>query len=117
MPKQHAMGTRIRELRQERGLSLDDVAAAGGVSASHLSRIERGQTGPSFTVASRLAATLAVRPSDLATFQRQQSTTDTELMAALTARGLDPKIAEEITRTISTPARRALVETLDSNSV
>jgi len=34
-----------------------------------------------------------------------------------TGRVHQPKIAQEITHTISTPARRALVETLDSNSV
>jgi hypothetical protein len=61
-------------------------------------------------VASRLADVLGVRTSDLATFQRDQTVTNTALVAVLTERGLDPAIAQEITAKISTPARQALLE-------
>jgi len=76
MQTRNAIGTRIRELRRERGLALADVAEAAGLSASHLSRIERGHAAPSFTVATRIAAVLGVRPGELATMQREQSATD-----------------------------------------
>jgi transcriptional regulator with XRE-family HTH domain len=36
------MGARIRELREERGLSLVELAEASGVSKGHMSSVERG---------------------------------------------------------------------------
>ncbi|MEU3985387.1 XRE family transcriptional regulator [Streptomyces sp. NPDC026672] len=41
------LGTRIRRLREARGLSLRSMAGSMGVSASALSQIERGLTRPS----------------------------------------------------------------------
>jgi transcriptional regulator with XRE-family HTH domain len=40
------LGTRIRDLRTERGLTLDGLADAAGVSRAMLSRIERGESSP-----------------------------------------------------------------------
>lgn len=59
------IGLRIRELRLERGMTLDQLARSAGISASHLSRLERGQAEPSFTVAAALASELGVSLSDL----------------------------------------------------
>ncbi|CAN5144097.1 hypothetical protein BH23CHL1_BH23CHL1_15790 [soil metagenome] len=59
------IGLRIRELRLERGMTLDQLSRAAGISASHLSRLERGQAEPSFTVAAALAAQLDVSLNDL----------------------------------------------------
>lgn len=59
------IGPAIRALRLERGMTLDQLAAAAGISASHLSRLERGQAEPSFTVAAALAASIGVSLSDL----------------------------------------------------
>ena len=115
MRKRNAVGTRMRELRHVAGMHLDDVADAAGISAGHLSRIERGETGPSFMIATRIAAVLGVGSNELATMQREQSATDTELMAILTARGLTPAIAQEITGKISTSARLALLEVITDN--
>ena len=112
MPTRNTIGPRIRELRRERQMALDELATAAGISASHLSRIERGMTGPSFPIASRLAAALGVSANDLATIQRDQAETDMNLVAVLVDRGLQPAIAEEITAKISTPARRALLEAI-----
>ena len=44
----NASGPRIREARLARGQTLDSLALAAGISASHLSRLERGMTAPSF---------------------------------------------------------------------
>lgn len=112
MQQRNAVGTRIRELRRERGLALSDLADAAGISASHLSRIERGRTAPSFTFATRVAAALGVGPNELASMQRDQSATDTTLVAVLTVRGPPPAMAQEITGKISTSARRALLEAI-----
>lgn len=59
------IGLRIRELRLERGMTLDQLSRAAGISASHLSRLERGQAEPSFTVAAALATQLGVSLNDL----------------------------------------------------
>lgn len=59
------IGLRIRELRLERGMTLDQLARSAGISASHLSRLERGQAEPSFTVAAGLASQLGVSLTDL----------------------------------------------------
>lgn len=59
------IGLRIRELRLERGMTLDQLSRSAGISASHLSRLERGQAEPSFTVAAGLASQLGVSLTDL----------------------------------------------------
>lgn len=59
------IGPTIRALRLERGMTLDQLAAGAGISASHLSRLERGQAEPSFTVAAALAKTIGVSLSEL----------------------------------------------------
>ena len=50
----------VRELRAERGLSLDALAARSGVSRSMISLIERGESNPTAAVLDRLAAGLGV---------------------------------------------------------
>ncbi|HUG15704.1 MAG TPA: helix-turn-helix transcriptional regulator [Thermomicrobiales bacterium] len=108
------MGPRIRELRIERGLTLDVLARAAGISASHLSRLERGHTAPSFKVAAEIAEHIGVKPSDLALIQREQSDIDTALITALHALGLDFDMAQHVCDRISTAARAALVDCLRS---
>lgn len=106
------MGPRIRELRMERNMTLDDLAQRAGISASHLSRLERGQTAPSFKVAADIAREIGVKPSELATIQREQSDVDTALVQALESIGLDAEIALHICDRISTTARTALLDVL-----
>jgi transcriptional regulator with XRE-family HTH domain len=59
------LGERIRALRQQQGMTLEDLAGLANISASHLSRLERGQTQPSFIVAATLADHLGVSLSQL----------------------------------------------------
>jgi transcriptional regulator with XRE-family HTH domain len=106
------MGPRIRELRIERGMTLDELATAASISASHLSRLERGQTAPSFKVAADIARHIGVKPSELATIQREQSDVDDQLIEALVARGLDTSMSRHICDRISTAARSALLGAL-----
>jgi transcriptional regulator with XRE-family HTH domain len=105
----NSMGPRIRELRIERGMTLDDLAKRAGISASHLSRLERGQTAPSFKVAADIAREIGVKPSELAMIQREQSDVDDALIEALTERGMEPEMARHICDRISTSARAALL--------
>jgi|LSQX01.1.fsa_nt_gb transcriptional regulator with XRE-family HTH domain len=55
-----AVGERLRALRRERGLSLEELAAQCGVSRSMLSKIERDESLPTVGVAVRIAAALSV---------------------------------------------------------
>jgi transcriptional regulator with XRE-family HTH domain len=103
------MGPRIRELRIERGMTLDELASAANISASHLSRLERGQTAPSFKVAADIARHIGVKPSELAVIQREQSDVDQQLVDALIARGVEAAMARHICDRISTAARTALL--------
>jgi transcriptional regulator with XRE-family HTH domain len=50
---------RVRELRDERGFTLDALAERSGVSRSMISLIERGQSSPTASVLDKLAAGLS----------------------------------------------------------
>jgi transcriptional regulator with XRE-family HTH domain len=54
------LGARVRRLRAERELSLRDVAAQSGLSASLLSQLERDQANPSLQTLQRLALSMGV---------------------------------------------------------
>ena len=56
---------RVRDLRKERGWSLDSLAQASGVSRSMLSQIERGQANPTLAVAFRIARAFGLTLADL----------------------------------------------------
>ena len=51
---------RILRLRQQRGLSLEELARRSGISASSLSQLERGLGNPSFITLTKLAAALHI---------------------------------------------------------
>ena len=57
-PLESAIGERVRLLRMARGQTLDDLAAASGVSRAMISRIERGEASPTAQLLSRLCAAL-----------------------------------------------------------
>jgi transcriptional regulator with XRE-family HTH domain len=59
------IGARVKALREAADLSLRDLAARSNVSAPMLSQVERGETSPTLTVASRIAAGLELRLSQL----------------------------------------------------
>src|SRR3954470_5418972 len=59
------IGPRVKALREAMDLSLRDLAERSGVSAPMLSQVERGETSPTLAVASRIAAGLDLRLSQL----------------------------------------------------
>ncbi len=59
------IGARVKALRESADLSLRDLAARSGVSAPMLSQVERGETSPTLTVATRIASGLELRLSQL----------------------------------------------------
>jgi transcriptional regulator with XRE-family HTH domain len=64
-----AVGRRIRELRREAGLSLDELATRGRLpSKGHLSNLEHGLVRPNIRTLAQIARGLGVMPLDLLTF-------------------------------------------------
>jgi transcriptional regulator with XRE-family HTH domain len=55
-----AIGARIRKLRIGKGLTLDDLATASGVSRAMISRIERGEASPTASLLARVCAALGL---------------------------------------------------------
>ncbi len=60
------LGVRVRDLRKERGLTLDELAGVSGVSRAMISKLERGEKNPTLVIAARLAEGLGVSLSRLA---------------------------------------------------
>ncbi|AZP14111.1 helix-turn-helix domain-containing protein [Undibacterium parvum] len=59
------VGATLQRLRQERGLTLEDLSRTAGVSKSMLSQIERETANPTIAVAWRLANALGVSIAEL----------------------------------------------------
>lgn len=60
------LGVRVKDLRKERGLTLDELAGRAGVSRAMISKLERGEKNPTLVIAARLAEGLGVSLSRLA---------------------------------------------------
>lgn len=54
------LGSRVREARQARGLTLKETAEMSGISVAHLSQVERGDTVPSVPALVGISAALGV---------------------------------------------------------
>lgn len=55
-----AIAIRIRKLRLQKNLTLDDLASASGVSRAMISRIERGEASPTASLLARVCAALGL---------------------------------------------------------
>ncbi len=61
----YAIGQRIRRFRKANGLSQEELADRVGISTTHMSHIETGNTKLSLSVLVLLSQTLGVRTDDL----------------------------------------------------
>jgi transcriptional regulator with XRE-family HTH domain len=59
------LGTRVKHLRAQRGLSLEELAHASGVSRSMLSQIEREKVNPTLAVTYRIARAFGITLGEL----------------------------------------------------
>lgn len=59
------MNTRIRLLRHQHGMSLEQLASRTGLTKSYLSKVERGLSNPSISAALKIAGVLDVEVSRL----------------------------------------------------
>jgi len=61
------LGVRVRELRKERGWTLEQAAVQAGLARSTLSKIENGQMSPTYEALKKLAEGLAISVPQLFT--------------------------------------------------
>lgn len=64
-----AFGEHIRKLRQQKGLSQEEVAHRAGIHVTYLSGIERGHRNPSLMNIRRIAWALGVSVRELFSFE------------------------------------------------
>jgi transcriptional regulator with XRE-family HTH domain len=64
-PRLRKFGARLRALREERNLTLEQLAEAAGVGVRQLARVEGGRGSPSFLWMLDVANGLGVRPEEL----------------------------------------------------
>jgi transcriptional regulator with XRE-family HTH domain len=64
-PSPLELGRRIKLLRVKRNLTLKELEKRGGISATHVSEIERGKASPTVGALGRIARALRVRPASL----------------------------------------------------
>lgn len=63
------IGARVRSLRRERGLTIEQIAAATGLTKGFISQLERDRTQPSLSSIARICEALGVRLSHV--FERE----------------------------------------------
>lgn len=107
------IGPAVRRLRRERGMTLDALADAAKISPSHLSRLERSQTLPSFPVLAKISDALGVDVNEFVRLERDVVKLDEEFARYLTVLAIGPEERAELLN-LSIEARRSLVQRLRS---
>lgn len=69
------LGERLRQLRRERGMTLEDAGRLTGLAASTLSKIENDQMSPTFDVVQKLAAGFDIDITELFASNSNQDAT------------------------------------------
>lgn len=77
------VGTRIRELRYERGMSLANLADASNLSKGHLSSVEHGLAAITTQTIERLAQGFDIPPMYLLAFADDERAKAAELLRGL----------------------------------
>lgn len=103
-----SFGNRVRELRQERGITQEQLAELMGKTTEHISFLERGERSPSFEVILDLAKSLSVPVSYLMNIELniKQPEDNTELIDTLIAAPVSPTLVEPVEEPITTETER-----------
>jgi transcriptional regulator with XRE-family HTH domain len=64
-PEAEKFGAIVRAMREERGLTQDELAERAGISGTYVGFIERGDSVPTLTILLQVAEALKVRPAEL----------------------------------------------------
>lgn len=95
-PIRQRIGPVIKALRQDQQLSLQVVAERAGISPSHLSRIERGLTVPSYDVLDRIADAIGSDLTSLRSDEKSARGVDDRLNAFFDNMGLSESARHEL---------------------
>jgi transcriptional regulator with XRE-family HTH domain len=98
-------------MRMRKGLSLNELAEHAGISPSHLSRIERGLTVPSYDVLDNIAAALGSDLNSLRSKEKSARAVDVELHDLFDRLALGDEVQEELLE-LSHETRQALADAL-----
>jgi transcriptional regulator with XRE-family HTH domain len=90
------IGPTLRMLRMRRGLSLNDLAEQAHISPSHLRRIERGLTVPSYDVLDNIAAALGSDLTSLRSREKSAQAVDEELRSWFDVHGMPADAQDEL---------------------
>ena len=102
---------RVRDLRDEQGLSLDALAERSGVSRSNISLIERAQSSPTAVVLDKLAAGLGVTVASL--FEETAASAEPSPMARVAEQPVWTDPASGYVRRNVSPAARSPIQLVD----
>lgn len=103
------IGPTLRMMRLRRGMSLNDLAESAEISPSHLSRIERGLTVPSYDVLDNIATSLGSDLTSLRTREKTARAVDEELRSFFEDFGMSTDAQQELLG-LSHETRSALSE-------
>ena len=67
MDLKEMIGSRIQEIRNQKGLTQDQLSEEVGISSKYLSSIERGKENPTLNTILKLARSLDVKPDEFFT--------------------------------------------------
>jgi transcriptional regulator with XRE-family HTH domain len=95
-PVRQRIGPTIKNRRHQHEMSLNALADEAGISPSHLSRIERGLTVPSYDVLDRIADALGSDLTALRHEEKQALEIDGDLEVIFTHVGLDADARSEL---------------------
>ena len=95
-PIRQRIGPVIKALRQDQRFSLQTVAERAGISPSHLSRIERGLTVPSYDVLDRIADAIGSDLTSLRSDEKSARSVDDRLNAFFDRMGLSETARHEL---------------------
>lgn len=100
-------------MRLRRGFSLNELADRAEISPSHLSRIERGLTVPSYDVLDNIATALGSDLTSLRSREKSARAVDEDLRGWFDAYGLPADAQEELLE-LSHETRSALADLITS---
>ena len=65
MDTKQLIGTRIKKVRNSKGLTQEELAELMGINSKYLSSIERGKENPTLNTVLKLAESLDVNPNEI----------------------------------------------------
>lgn len=108
------IGGLIKQRRVFEGHSLQQLADAVGISASHLGRLERGLVSPSYVLVDRLSRHLGIELTDMQDYDRRARIINTALTQALEQGGVDETDQTGIL-SLSLDGRERLLRLIDTD--